>query len=288
MKGNGTGTQLMDRMTWEEAALAIKEEVPVLIPVGSIEQHGPHMPLGTDAYLPLALARRVGEQRRVVIAPPMFYGARPQPRSGGGGRVFPGTTGVSNGTLTAVVRDVADDLFRQGFQRVAVLNGHWENAPAIYEALEAAMEPYLSTHKALLINWWELITNDDLKAVFPSEFPGWEAEHAGIAETSLMEDLLPEMVDVERKVEGGGARLRRYDVIPLPPDAVPPTGVPWKSTLASPKIGADVSRLLVERIVAILDEEFVAATDHDTSRSGRGRPSSQAPTEIRPGVASPR
>jgi creatinine amidohydrolase len=256
MKANGTGTQFMDRMTWVEVERALKEEVPLLIPIGSIEQHGPHLPLGTDAYLPLELAKRVGEQRRVIIAPPMFYGARPQPRSGGGGRVFPGTTGVSTAALTAIVRDIADDLFRQGFRQVAVLNGHWENAPAIFEALEAAMAPYQATHKTLLINWWELITNADLKQIFPAEFPGWEAEHAGIAETSLMEELLPELVHVDRKVDGGGARILRYDVIPLPRDTVPPSGVPWKATLASKKIGQALSSLLVERIVGILAENF--------------------------------
>jgi creatinine amidohydrolase len=257
MSANGIGTLLMDQMTWHEASQAINDGVPLLLPVGSIEQHGPHMPLGTDAYLPYELAQRVGQKRRVVIAPPMYYGARPAPRSGGGGRVFPGTTGVSIGALTAVVRDVAEDLFRQGFKRVAVFNGHWENAPAIFEALEAAMMPYHRTHKALLVNWWELITNDDLKTVFPTEFPGWEAEHAGIAETSLMEDLLPGLVRSDLKVDGGGARLLRYDVIPLPPDAVPPSGVPWKATMASAKIGQAVSKLLLDRILAILDEEFV-------------------------------
>ncbi len=253
---NAVGTQLMDRMTWREVSQAINDEVPLLWPIGSIEQHGPHMPLGTDAYLPYELAKRVGEQRRVVIAPPLYYGARPAPRSGGGGRVFPGTTGVSGGSLTALVRDVADDFFRQGFRRLAVFNGHWENAPAIFEALESSMDRYHQTHKALLVNWWELITNDDLKRVFPTEFPGWEAEHAGIAETSLMEDLLPDYVHSDRKVDGGGARMLRYDVIPLPQDAIPPSGVPWKSTLATKEIGKAVSTLLVQRMVKILEEEF--------------------------------
>jgi creatinine amidohydrolase len=186
----------------------------------------------------------------------MFYAARSSPRSGGGGRSFPGSAGLSARTLIGVVQDATSEFFRNGFRRIAYLNGHYENASPVYEALAEAIEPYQETRKALMINWWEQIRPDDIGHIFGDNFPGWEAEHAGVAETSLMEELRPDLVRARLKGEGGGQRLTTYDIFPPPPDVIPANGVPWRSDLASPQIGRWLAGVLVERICDLLDREF--------------------------------
>ena len=247
---------LLERMTWNEAQAAVGDQRLLIIPTGAVEQHGPHLPLGTDAIVAFELARRVARRHGSVVAPAMCYTARSSPRSGGGGRSFPGSTGVTGQTLISVVRDVTSEFFRSGFRRIAYLNGHYENAQLVYEALTEAIEPYQRTCKAIMVNWWEQIQPADIGRIFGEDFPGWEAEHAGVAETSLMEELRPELVRTGLKGEGGTPRLVTYDIFPPPTDVIPPNGVPWRSDPASAQIGRYLAGALVDRIAGILDREF--------------------------------
>lgn len=245
----------LEDMTWRDVADAVRANVPVALPVGSVEQHGHHMPLGTDAFLVHELLRRVTERRPLVIAPPLFFASRSQPRSGGYGRNFAGSTGVRGSVLTEVCHDVLSDFLRMGFRRLLVLNGHYENTSFIFEAMEA-LEEGGAEGKFLLVNWWEQIRDEDLPRLFPEGFPGWEAEHAGIVETSLMEELLPTKVRADLKTDAPPLRAITYDVLPSRTDTVPPTGVPYRSLPASREMGRYLADVLVERLTAIIHEEF--------------------------------
>ena len=66
----------LEDMTWRDVADAVRSDVPLVLPVGSMEQHGHHLPLGTDGFLVHELARRVGRRHALVIAPPLFFAAR--------------------------------------------------------------------------------------------------------------------------------------------------------------------------------------------------------------------
>jgi creatinine amidohydrolase len=252
---------LLEHMTWPEFQAAVGQGRSVLVPAGSVEQHGPHLPLGTDALIADGLARRVAAKTGCIVAPGLRYGAYSHPRSGGGDRTFPGSTGMRGGTLQDVVEDVAEDLFGDGFRCVVVLNGHFENAPFLFEGLQAVVGHEIGSRKALLINYWEQIVDDDLPTLFPNGFPGWEAEHAGVVETSLMEVLHPKLVDPSQKGPGGAERMLTYDVFPTPPEAVPASGVGWDARPASPEIGRYLADVLVSRLVEILVREGVARAD---------------------------
>jgi creatinine amidohydrolase len=244
-----------EEMTWKEVEEEIEVRTPFVLPLGSIEQHGPHLPLGTDAFIPYELANRVGERRPLILAPPVLYATYSRPRSGGG-RTFVGSTGVPDRTFGAVVAEVASDLFRQGFTRLFVLNGHFENASPAFESLQAAIDPVRDTHKAVLISWWELLGPRDIDGIFGDAFPGWEAEHASLLETALMEALAPDLVRRELKQDGGAPRTLRYDVFPTPPETIFPTGIGWTARTATSELGESVAGLLVDRLTAALDEEF--------------------------------
>jgi creatinine amidohydrolase len=70
----------MEHMTWLEVRGEIEAGTPIMLPVGAIEQHGPHLPLGTDGFIPGYIAGQVAARRRLVVAPTMFYGAYSMPR----------------------------------------------------------------------------------------------------------------------------------------------------------------------------------------------------------------
>ena len=252
-----TPGDLFEQLTWPEVASAVQAACVAVLPVGSLEQHGHHLPLGSDALVSFGLARRLAERRPLLILPPLFYAARSQPRASGVARAFPGSVGLHGAVLTEVCRDIVADLVRGGFRHILILNGHYENAAFLFEGIAAATESGPDA-TALLINWWEQLHDEDLPRIFPQGFPGWEIEHAGIAETSLVEELYPELVREDRKTDDVGTRALTYDVFPLPADAVPPTGVPARSTPASREIGRYIADALVERIDAILTREFGA------------------------------
>ena len=256
---------LLEHMTWQEAKAAQDAGRVLIIPIGAIEAHGPHLPLATDAIVAFELARRVARRHDAVVAPAMCYAARSSPRSGGGGRNFAGSTGLTGQTLIGVVHDAASEFFRNGFRRIACLNGHYENTTPVYEALTEAIEPYRQTCKAILVNWWEQVRPEDMDRIFVEEFPGWEAEHAGVAETSLMEELRPDLVRSALKGKGGTPRQVAYDIFPTPDDVIPLGGVPWRSDPASPEIGRYLAGVLVDRICDILGHEF---PQHPVPRQG--------------------
>lgn len=255
MGGATEAPMLLERMAWTEVRDEIELGTPIVLPVGAIEQHGPHLPLGTDGFIPQKLATLVAKTRRLIVAPPLFYGAYSRPRTGGG-RHFPGSVGLPGRRLERVVSGLVEDWMRQGFRKVAVLNGHWENAWTLLEALEQAIEPYTETHKALLVHWWDQVREDDVRRIFGDAFPGWETEHASITETSMMEVLAPELVRTDLKTEGGAKRLVTYDIFPPPDDILWPNGIGYSSVPASAELGARLVDLLVERIGAIIDDEF--------------------------------
>lgn len=132
----------MDRLeaaalTWEEARDAAAAGAVALVPVGSTEAHGPHLPLGTDVVIATGVARRAAEKlvargQRAVIFPALAYGVT---EFAGG---FTGTVSLRPETLRALVVDMARSLHGQGFGPVVLVNHHLE--PDHFAALHAAAE----------------------------------------------------------------------------------------------------------------------------------------------------
>jgi len=93
--------------------------------------------------------------------PPIAYGNRSQPRSGGGS-AFPGTINITAATLSMLLRDIITELFRHGARRIVVVNGHYENIWPSVEAIELALDHIgherTGTLKILRIDHWELIS----------------------------------------------------------------------------------------------------------------------------------
>jgi len=170
---------LYEKLTWPEVNEAVeKRKVPV-IPVGSIEQHGPHLPLDVDCVLPRGVALHAGEllPEKILVVPTITYGYT--------GHVmdFPGTINVHYQTFIQGVVDVVKSLAYHGFKKIVLLNGHGSNMPNL--DLAARRINLETDAECVLCAWWSLLTVD--KTFLPrwreSFFPGGCA-HAGELETS--------------------------------------------------------------------------------------------------------
>jgi creatinine amidohydrolase len=241
----------LDELTWPEVRDAAARDAGVIVPVGATEQHGPHLPLSTDALLATELARAVSGPLDLYVAPPLSYGYRSRPLSGGGPS-FPGTVSLSARTLMALLEDVLAGLLQSGFRRLAVLSWHFENANFVYEAAWLAHERCGAPDARIMVVEAPFAELSDaaMQALFGDEFPGWDVEHAAVLETSLMLHLRPDLVRFDRAVDDAAARHPFYDVVPPPADFVPASGVLWKATRA----GADKGALAWPEIAGSLRE----------------------------------
>jgi creatinine amidohydrolase len=197
----------LERMTWPEVEAAGEAGVAaVMLPIGSTEQHGRHMPLDTDCLIARELCRLAAEAAeeqgvRLLVAPTLnvtlsWYHMQ-----------FPGSLRLSTATFLQVFAEVCDSLARHGFTRLIAVNGHGGNAAALTVAVNYALET--TGRRVFLVQWWELAA--DVLA----EIEG-PLIHAEEAETSIALAL------GQRVVEDEAARDDRGD-------AVRTAGLPWTS-----------------------------------------------------------
>ena len=250
-------TRRLAKLTWPEVAEAVERGAGVVLPVGSTEQHAYHLPLDTDVALPEELALAVAEPLDLVVAPPVAYGYRSRPLSGGG-QGFVGTVSVSGRTLMALVEDVLGELIRSGFRRLVLLNWHFENANFVYEAAWLAHERARAADARIMVveAAFAELSPPVMEELFGDEFPGWDKEHAAVLETSLMLHLRPDAVLFDRAVDDESERHPFWDVVPTPPDFVPASGALWKATRASAEKGGSAWREIVANLEAAIREEL--------------------------------
>jgi creatinine amidohydrolase len=246
---------LMEDMTWPEVAEAARAGLPVVLAVGSTEQHGPHLPLATDCILPVGVALEAARQVPLVIAPPIRFGARSRALSGGG-EGFPGTLSLRATTLLATVREVLEALIRTGFRRICLQNWHYENVGVLWEACDLAVADHPDARILVLENPMPDFEPDELAALFPAGFPGWDVEHASIMETSLMLVLRPDLVHRDRIVDDEAARHPSWDVVPAPADFIPSSGVLWHPSEATEEIGRRFLTAAANRLATAIRTEL--------------------------------
>jgi creatinine amidohydrolase len=177
---------------WENLTMpgfeALRDQTrTVILPVGSVEEHGPHLPLGTDAFHALELARRVAEQRPMLVAPPVFYGMCRSTRE------HPGTVSISGDTLRALLLDLGRDFYRQGLRNLVLISGHagGTHMSAIVEAGETLLNE-LPEVKVAVVNVLELLR--EVLGERPDLVKTKGDSHAGEVETALMLAAYPHLV----------------------------------------------------------------------------------------------
>jgi creatinine amidohydrolase len=180
-----------EEFTWPEIREAVAQNrVPVLA-VGTIEQHGPHLPLATDVLTSSEISRRAVERvpGEAILMPPVFYAFNEHHLD------FPGTIAIAGHTFIEYVTDIGKSLAHHGFRRILLVNGHGSNVPFLdiaarnitnYTAAICAMAP-----------WWNLVDRRLFAELRESAWPGGMA-HACELETSVLLYLRGDLVQMEK------------------------------------------------------------------------------------------
>ena len=242
---------LVEQMTWEEYRAEVSRRI-IILPVGSLEQHGPHLPLNVDVVIPTSLAKMVCEELYAMVLPPIAYGYKSQ----GGGQLFPGTTSLDGTTLINLTLDILRETYRHGGRRFLILNGHYENVAFLTEAVELFVRG-VDDALVVILAWWDQVSDEMIDELFAEAgFPGWEMEHAAITETALMQYFAPELVREDKIIDDQSERMPTYSIFPPPDDIIPKSGVPYKATYASREKGEKLAKQVVGTIVQIARQEF--------------------------------
>lgn len=245
----GFPTVKMSELSWPEYRDLLTRGAPIVLPIGSVEQHGPHLPLGTDWMVVRELCRRVAVAIGGICAAPIIYGYRSHLRTGGGD-AFPGTTNLSGATFTSAVREILSEFVRHGAGRLLVVNGHYENEWFAREACHlAAGDAAASGHEVriVVLNWWDPGDDKYIASIYPADEPMRpELQHASWVETSMVLHLFPDLVRQDAYPPDEVAKYPPYDVFPSHFEWLPTSGAQSVVSTSTEKAG----QALVEHYVA--------------------------------------
>ena len=181
---------------WPDAGQAERQQKVVVLPLGSLEQHGHHLPLLTDTMIGTEIARRAAEELKdeALFLPMLWVGASDHHRA------MPGTVSLQNNTYVQVLIDILESLIGGGYRRIFLLNAHGGNiTPARMATYDVQLRNYKQMPDLWLSfsSWWHLaapqvagLTNVEQESV----------SHACELETSMILQLRPELVRMEAAV----------------------------------------------------------------------------------------
>ncbi|MWV39787.1 creatininase family protein [Natrialba sp. INN-245] len=237
---------LLEEVTTEDAEEAFQSGKVAVLPIGSIEQHGPALPLCTDIITAETVARGVSDRSDTVVLPTIPVGVSPHHIQ------FYGTLSVSDDTLKRYIEDVLKSVIEHGIEKFIIINGHGGNMNAI----ESVAQEFYRAESAFVIpwNWWDGIStpptelfDDDVK------IPG----HAGAVEGSMIANISPQLIDeskLNKAVETKGDRsrfdhpdFRGFDLADFTDNGV--HGDPRRTSAEAGKILCEESIMSLENLI---------------------------------------
>jgi creatinine amidohydrolase len=239
------------RLTWEEMNEAIAARKVVVLPTGSTEQHGPHLPLDVDAFLVesvcLELGRRASD--RVLVLPLVSFGLNRHHID------FPGTIHIEPEVFIAFCFNITKSVAYHGFEKILIVNGHGSNTPLVDLV---ARKTVLATHSlCAAVNYYSLGVE-----AFNQVKQTSVMAHADEFETSLYLHLAPERIRMDRAVAGNDV-VGRY----MSSDSTSPfvrfndywgrwtrTGVHGDPTAATAEKGKVIWEAVLSRLIELVDE----------------------------------
>lgn len=230
---SGPPSYALDELTWREVSRALVRDPRLILPVGALEQHGPHLPLGTNTFIATHVARELSEDVGILRGPAFPYGVGlPANRS------FSGTAALRRKTFHRAVNELLASWEDHGFREFIIVTAHR------YEPHVDALLMALTTKSVTTVVDLYAIDVSDIIEVSP------EAEHAGEVETSLLLHLAPERVRTGMIADYllAPGTLRRYvrGRVPTPPPSS--EGAVGRPSRASAETGRRIYQRYVEGV----------------------------------------
>ncbi len=233
-----------DELSMKEAEKAAEEGKVVIIPCGSVEEHGSHLPLCTDSLQAEHVALQVAQKSGCLVAPPLRYGVCSSTRN------FPGTLSISFDSLRSIMTDILEELIRNDFKRLLILTGHAGRSHMT--ALKLAAKEVVANHKGEDERPRIMVCSDydfafDLRG---KDFDERDS-HAGTIETSRVMSIRSDLI--KGKGKRSFPKLPRFEIVP-DPERYFPSGVMGDPTIASAEKGQRINEHVIEQIVKLVKE----------------------------------
>jgi creatinine amidohydrolase len=252
-KGNAQETDALaakglwfDELTMREAEKAAKVGKVVIVPVGSVEEHGDHLPLCTDSLQPEHVALEVAKRKNCLVAPPLRYGVCLSTRD------FPGTISVEFESLNRIVRDILEELVRNGFLRILVLSGHAGQSHMVALKL-AAREVVLQHEKDGVQKKPRIMVCSDYDFAYELRGRLFDARdgHAGTIETSRVLAIRSDLVKTKGKKSF--PEFPRFEIV-ANVERFFPSGVVGDPTAASVQKGRKINEYVIKGVADLVEE----------------------------------
>jgi creatinine amidohydrolase len=193
----------MEELTSPQFAKAVELAGGVcIIPIGIIEKHGPHLPLGTDLFEARETATEAAKKEYAIIFPPYFTGQIFEARH------QPGTVAYSNELMWKMLEETCSELSRNGLKKIVILNGHGGST----NFLHFFCQSQLASKKDYIVVMYEGDTNPDYEKEIQSLKKAKLDGHAGEEETAMMSYIRPDLVDVQAITSQSGADQNRLNI----------------------------------------------------------------------------
>lgn len=244
----GLTGNLLEEMNAVQVRKNTNNETVAVIVLGACENHGDHMPFGSDFIFPMELAKRLvrkTEKKNIIILPAVPYGVSLHHNE------FQMTVSLESYTLQSVIVDLVESVIRNGIRRILVINGHDGNIAPIESAARTCKDRHPEAVIACLEAWWVSVGN-----ITHGVFEVWRGlGHGGEAETSTMLAVRPDLVNME---------LAPKEVIPKLPsdkiriywkfDELTDTGATGAARKATAKKGEAAIRALEKILLSFIND----------------------------------
>jgi creatinine amidohydrolase len=235
----------LDELSWIDVAAHLAHDPRLIIPVGALEQHGPHLPLGANVLIARRFSLDLSHEFGVLRAPTFSFGVNVHTE-----RAYAGTAALSRKTLHRALNELLDCWEGHGVTEFIMITGHRHDPH-----LEALATLLTTTSRVRVLDIWDVEIHDLLDGA-PT------AEHAGEAETSLMLHLYPDLVRMDRARDFtlSPDEFRRYMRGGMPAPPAGGTGCVGRPTLAT----ADKGKVIYDRILDVIRRAVFLRPDQDS------------------------
>jgi creatinine amidohydrolase len=241
----GNTSLALDELTWIDAAAHLARDPRLIIPVGALEQHGPHLPLGSNVLIARRVAMDLSERFGVLRAPTMYYGVNVHTE-----REYAGTASLRQKTLHRAINELLAAWEEHGVGEFIIVTAHGHEPH-----LDALATLITGTARVRVVSVWDVEIGDLLERQ-----PGHL--HACEAETSVMLFLYPDLVRMERArdfelPEDQFERYIRGQLHVPPPGGAGTVGYPSAAT-------AQTGQAIYERVLAAIQRAVFGAADEES------------------------